>query len=96
MKDHYFDICYCTKMRNVEKYNDWYFSWFLWEIEIILMNKWGKYINMGKFHKNVFYRGLCSYIVLKIFETKFRIFYDYWDFYGILKDKINEKYLKTG
>jgi len=39
----------------------------------------------------VFYRGLCSNIVLKIFEAKFRIFYDYWDFYGILKDKISEK-----
>ena len=49
------------------------------------------YKNRGKLYKNVFYRGLYSNIVLKIFEAKFRIFYDYWDFYGILKGKISEK-----
>ena len=48
MKDHYFDIWYCTKMGNVEKYNVWYLSWFLREIEIILMNKWGKFIKTGE------------------------------------------------
>ena len=58
-------------MRNVEKYNVWYLSWFLCEIKIILMNKYGKYIKTGEiFIKNVFYRRLCSKYFIKIFEAK--------------------------
>ena len=75
----------------MEKYNVRYFSWFLWEIEIILVNKWGKCIKTGEnFIKMCFTEDYLQNIVLKLFEAKFGIIYDYWDFCRILKDKISE------
>ena len=49
------------------------------------------YKNRENFIKMCFTEGYLQNIVLKIFEAKFRIFYDLWKFYGILKDKISEK-----
>ena len=62
-------------MRNVEKYNVWYFSWFLWEIEIILMNKWGKYVKTGEnFIKMCFTEDYVQNIVLKYLRQNLEYF----------------------
>ena len=47
--------------------------------------------NRGKFYKNVFYRVLCSKYGIKIFETNFGIYYDFWYFYGNFVNKISLK-----